>query len=483
MLRRSLALLLLVPYLVLPAAQARQLAQPESLAITHVTVIDVAARDARRALIPDQTIIVTGNRITAVGMAGRVRVPAGAQVIDAAGKFLIPGLWDMHAHTLGSRRRRIFFPLFVANGVTGVRDMAAFIPLEQAKLIRREIADGRLLGPRFVTPGPLIDGPKPAFPDGSIGVASEAEARRVVRLLKGQGADFIKVYNFLPREAYFALADEAKRQGLTLAGHVPLSVTAAEASRAGHRSMEHLLGVREGSALGEAGLRRDALKGTMTGGLMRSQVNSVATYDGKRAAELFNLFAKNQTWQVPTLTFWHSVSFYDESSATYAGDPRLKYMYPELLEGWRLESPESEYKGFVEDYAAMKRLFPEQLKIVGEMHRAGVPILAGTDVAVPYVFPGFSLHEELGWFVKAGLTPLAALRTATLNPAKFLGREKELGTIEKGKLADLVLLDADPLDDIGNTRKINAVVLNGRLFDRKALDVTLAQAEAAANRK
>lgn len=482
MLRRSLALLLLVPYLVLPAAQAKPLAQLESLAIAHVTLVDVAAKDARLALIPHQTVIVTGNRITAVGRTGRVKVPVGARVIDAAGKFLIPGLWDMHAHTLGNKRRRVFFPLFVANGVTGVRDTAAFIPLEQVKLIRQEIADGRLLGPRFVTPGPLVDGPKPAFPEGSIGVGDEAEARRVVRLLKEQGADFIKVYNFVPREAYFALADEAKKQGLPLAGHVPLSVTAAEASRAGHKSLEHLLGVREGSALDEAGLRLDALRGTMTGGLMRSQVNSVATFDSKKAAELFNLFAKNQTWQVPTLTFWHSVSFYDESRVAYASDPRLKYMYPELLEGWRLESPKSEYKGFVEDYAAMKRLFPEQLKIVGEMHRAGVPILAGTDVAVPYVFPGFSLHEELGWFVKAGLTPLAALQTATVNPAKFLGREKELGTVGRGKLADLVLLDANPLTDISNTQKVRAVVANGRFFDRKALDALLAQAEAAAKR-
>ena len=186
---------------------------------------------------------------------------------------------------------------------------------------------------------------------------------------------------------------------------------------------------------------------------------------------------------MPTLVFWRSVSFHDESSIRYRDDPRLAYMAASLRERWRFESPESDYANFVPDYAALKRLYPAQLALVGAMHRAGVPLLAGTDVAVPYVFPGFSLHEELQLLVEAGLTPLAAFRAATINPVRFLGREADLGTIEPGKLADLVLLEANPLADIANTKTIDAVMINGRLFDRVALDALLRSvAEQAAQR-
>ncbi len=209
---------------------------------THVTVIDVTGMPSKS----DMTVIVAGNRIEAIGKTGKVKTPKDAQIIDATGKYLIPGLWDMHVHTLSNERRETFFPLFIANGVTGVRDMGTSTPLEQVNQFRREIADGTRLGPRIVTAGPIVDGPKPVNPTISIGVANEIEARRAVRLLKQQGADFIKVYSTLPREAYFAIVDEAKKQGLAFAGHVPLSVTAAEASNAGQKSMEHMFGVLEG---------------------------------------------------------------------------------------------------------------------------------------------------------------------------------------------------------------------------------------------
>jgi imidazolonepropionase-like amidohydrolase len=480
--KRTLAWLLTILLSASTVAQTKSAPQVQPLVFIHVTVIDVTGRDTHHALKTDHTVLISGNRITTVGK--HVRVPTGAQIIDGTGKFLIPGLWDMHVHALHKERWGTFSPLFIANGVTGIRDMGTMTPLEQINQIRREIADGTRLGPRIVAAGPIVDGPKPVNPTISIGVANEVEARRAVRLLKQQGADFIKVYSTLPREAYFAIIDEAKKQGLAFAGHVPLSVTAAEASNAGQKSMEHLLGVLEGCALNEIELRQEAIQKITTSGLMSSQANSMDSFSSKKAAKLFSLLAKNQTWQVPTVTFWHSVTYYDQSNVAYANDPRLKYIFLNLRERWKPENPQSSpYANFVEDYAKLKRLFPEELKIIGEMHRAGVQFLAGTDTAVPYAFPGFSLHDELAFLVQAGLTPLEALQTATLNPAIFLGREKELGTIEKGKLADLVLLDANPLENISNTKRINAVVLNGRLLDRKTLDKMLADVEMEANKK
>ena len=480
MLRRSLALLLLVSSAIVPATRAKQISQSKTLAITHVTVIDVAAKDTKRVLKRDQTVVITGNRIAAFGETKRVKLPAGAQVIDATGKFLIPGLWDMHVHTLSKDMWETFFPLFIANGVTGVRDMGTSTPLEQVKQIRREIADGARIGPRIVAAGRIVDGPKPIIPPVSTGVANEAEARQIVRLLKQQGADFIKVYSLLPREAYFAVADEAKKQGLSFAGHVPLSVTAAEASRAGQKSMEHMFSVLEGCAVNEDELRQQAMR-SAPAGLLRSQAESTDTFDPKKAAQLYSLLAKNHTWQVPTLAVRHSAAYYDEG--IFANDPRLKFVYFSLRERWK-PAPASPFSRLTkEDYGKLKRLFPAELKVIGEMRRAGVLFLAGTDTPNPYVFPGFSLHDELGWFVKAGLSPLQALQTATLNPATYLGMTGSLGTIEKGNLADLVLLDANPLEDIGNTKRISAVVANGRLFDRKALDAMLAQVESAADRK
>jgi hypothetical protein len=332
MLRRSLALLLLVPYLVLPAAQARQLAQPESLAITHVTVIDVAARDARRALIPDQTVIVTGNRITALGKAGRVKVPAGSQVVDAMGKFLIPGLWDMHVHSMYEGRPEFFFPLFIANGVTGVRELASAFPLEHINRLRREILEGKTLGPRFgAVAGKIIEGqnqPAPRLPEFDY-VATAEEGRRLVRERKAQGADFVKVYSSLPRDVYFAIADEAKEQGLPLAGHIPLFLNPSEISEAKQKSVEHLADILMPYLSGrEAELRKGLADRSIN--VLEARRIALDTYDAEKAAALFERFRKNGTWQCPTFVIKRTLAFAGDPLIT--GDARLKLHSP-LREG------------------------------------------------------------------------------------------------------------------------------------------------------
>jgi len=322
------------------------------------------------------------------------------------------------------------------------------VRVEQIQEWRREIAEGKRPGPRIVAAGPFVDGPRPYWP-GSIPAGTGDEAREAVRSVKKRGVDFVKVYSLLPREAFFALAEEAKLQGLSFAGHVPRAVTAAEASRAGQKSMEHLY--------------------------------EVFDVDEKKAPELYADFVKHGTWQVPTLCILEVFPFRAEVIRRTA--PLLKYLPASLKKQWGLRA-EGWYKSRTEEeMERFRQRFRKQLARVGAMHRAGVPLLAGSDAANPHVFPGFGLHDELELLVKAGLTPMEALQCATRKPAEYLEKLDRLGTVEKGKAADLVLLDADPLENISNTRKIFAVVAAGRLFTKDSIRQLLESVEAAANSK
>lgn len=456
------SILLLV--LTLAACQAGE--PGELLQLANVTVIDV--RDG--TLVPGRTVGIEGGRITQITADTEAPERRG-QRVDGTGKFLIPGLWDMHVHlAFGDwfpRARDIVLPLFVANGVTGVRDVGS--ELEPVLEWRKEIEAGTRVGPRIVTSGPMLDSPQPAWPS-SVAVATPDDGRRIVREVKQRGADFIKLQSLVARDAFFAVADEAKRQGITFAGHVPDAVRASEASSAGLNSIEHLLGIfDESSAAGDG-----VLKGPKT------LSNVLATYDPARAEQLFSLLAKNRTWQCPTLVWMRRRFLIEEHE--FGRDPLGKYAPEAWRTGsWRRLADHIRNVDNVDDLATRKRFVEKQLEVVQGLHRAGVPFLAGTDTpSGVFVFPGFSLHDELKLFVQAGFTPREALETATLNPAVFLGRERELGTVEVGKSADLLLLDANPLDDIRNTRRIAGVVLQGRYFARGELDVLLQQAEASA---
>jgi Amidohydrolase family len=455
-----LTVLLILPVLLLARPKPDRTQVP--LALTHVTVIDVTGGPVRR----DTTVLITGDRITAIGDSASISVPADAKEVDATGKFLIPGLWDMHVHWYV----RDTFTLFTANGVTGVRQMFGNSDLLRW---RDQIAKGSLLGPRMVVASPIIDGPEPVWPN-SIAVSNEAEGRKAVRRVKQWGADFVKVYALLPRDAYFGIADEAKQQGIAFVGHAPYSVSPGEASDAGQKSIEHLTGIMIECSDKETELRDKLVKADSPGARGRVQATALETYDEKKAADLFARFVKNQTWQCPTLTVLRSSAYLGNESFR---DGRLRYIARQLQERWSRRVPHR-----IGGDNAAKQVFQKELAIVGAMRKAGVPILAGTDTGNPFCFPGFSLHEELALLVIAGLTPVEALRSATLNPAKFFGLDKTLGTIEQGKIADLVLLNANPLEDIRNTQRINAVISLGRLFDREALDKMLAEAEGAANR-
>ncbi len=438
-----------------------------SLALKDVTVIDVVTGLAR----PGMTVVIEGDHIAQIGASGAVPLPEGALTVDASGKFLIPGLWDMHVHTIFGDwfpgGRDIALPLFLANGVTGIRDMGG--ELEVLLQWRKEIEEGALVGPRLVVSGPMLDGPAPRFPS-SIAISTPDDGRRAVSVLKRRGADFIKLQSLIPREAVLAIADEARKQDIPFAGHVPDAVRASEASSSGLKSFEHLIGIFEGSSP----LEDEFLKGGKGPGKF------LQSFDAGRAGELFRLLARNQTWQCPTLVWERGGSLLDQRDLLR--DPLAKYAPASWKDGtWKRFTDMIVNQFNVDDLATRRRFVEKSLELVGDMHRAGVPFLAGTDTAAGvYVFPGFSLHEELELFVAAGFSPKEALETATVNPARFLGMENRLGSVEQGKIADLVLLDGNPLEDIRNTRAIFAVVANGRFLSREDLDRMLRQVEERA---
>ncbi len=466
--------LLAVAMLAASTAQSTGSHSPSSdstLVFSHVNVIDATGSPVQA----DMTVVVRGGKIVDVAKSdvtksATVLVPGPVKTVDARGKYLIPGLWDMHVHTNFGEwvppNEKVTLPLFVANGVTGVRDMGG--ELEVLKRWRSEIAAGTLLGPRMIIAGPMLDGPTPHFPS-SAPVATAADGRKVVDNLKAQGVDFIKIQSYIPRDGYFAAAEEAKILGITFVGHVPDAVRASEATNAGQKSIEHFTGIFEGCSTIEDQL----LKGP------KSLGQNVSTYDAGRAKTLIALMAKNHTWQVPTLVWERGQWLVDDIDMSH--DPLTRYAPAAWKRAWPVFT-EDILKNMDTDPLPVRRRFVQmELEMTLAMHRAGVPFMAGTDTAAGvHVFPGFSLHEELSLFVQAGLSPMEALQTATRNPAEFMGQLAEMGTVEKGKLADLVLLDANPLEDIHNTRKIRAVVLAGKYLSREDLNGLLQQVEAAA---
>jgi 8-hydroxy-5-deazaflavin:NADPH oxidoreductase len=474
-------------------------AQSTTLAIRGTWVVDVTDG----SLLPDHTVLVQGNRIAAIGPAAAIAVPPGAEIVEAAGGYLIPGLWDMHTHLLWSTDEgerlwvtmphdldswtlweRYYAPsldLLIASGVTGVREMWG--NLDIARRVRAEAEAGNRLAPRMIMAGHQVDGSPPVFPHTLVATTPE-RGRALVDSLAAAGADFIKPYSHLAPDVYFAIAERARERGIPVAGHVPFRVPASAAAAAGQRSFEHLIGVVQGCSSEEAGLldlsreqieaaaRGDRNKVTELDRQWRERV--VSTQDHDRCQMLMETLARNRTWQVPTLVNNRADAY--QNDPDFINDPRLSYLSPAWRESWLpTRDPEDPW------YQLRRQHYARKVEITGLAAQAGVGIMAGSDTPMPFVFPGFALHDELELLVEAGLAPLQALQAATLNPARYLEATDSLGTVEAGKLADLVLLDANPLEDIRNTRRIRGVVLNGRYLDRQALDGLLAGAERAAN--
>lgn len=478
-------LFLLIVLLTLSVSINSQIKTDTTLVFTRVSVIDVV----RERIVPNTTLIISGGRISALGRFGKIRIPKNAQIIDAKGKFLIPGLWDMHVHI--DENGEWMFPLFIANGVTSVRDMGSSI--KQIPIWKQMRRNGELM-PQLFAAGPIVSGKIGDSDPRMVLVGNRREAVETVDWLVAQGVDFIKVHDWVSRDSYYGLIAEAKKKNLPLVGHQPVSMTAEEISNAGQKSIEHIGNTWGGLLVDcsneEAQLRKEeqsliplTFPEFNPPKLMEKlgddwQKRLADSYNPAKAKRLARIFKRNQTWFDPTI-YGFAYIWTFVSDAEIGRDERLKYMPLEAQKMAREAAQNSNSTELNEEKRKIQiSFYQKQLDIVLQMKRSGVGILAGTDsLSFPPIFPGFALHDELEKLVEAGLTPAEALQTSTINPAKFFGKSKEQGSIEVGKRADLVLLDANPLADIKNTKRIRAVIVNGKLFERDNLDEMLKKVE------
>ena len=413
--------------------------------LDNVTIVDVETGSLRA----QAAIVIEGTRIIAIVDAGG---STAGRIVDGEGAFVIPGLWDMHVHLDDATEQSL--PALVANGVLGVRDMGGF--LEVVDSMKARVESGVVTGPVILRSGLVLDGDK-GF-DDRIVVETEDEGRAAVRAQVALGVDHIKIHNWTGREAYFGLVDEARLLGLPVVGHIPITVEPEEAARSGQATIEHIATIFEGTLMGSI---RDP----------RQQLAFLQDWAANEADSLGRVFAAAGVWFDPTLDIY--VSRGDRELILGPPDPRLQYAPKALRDYWDATFP-TQPRDTMEQLIELRRMGGELYSsVVGSFYRSGVGILAGTDLAARGSIPGFSMHDELAALVHAGLPPLEALKAATFNPAVYLSATDSLGTVSTGKVADLVLLLRNPLEDIGNTTSIAAVVKHGEWLDRATLDSLL----------
>lgn len=451
-------------YLVLLAAASAACAQ--TLVIRNITAVDAGGSHGR------WSVVIDGGKIIEAGPG--VKVPSDARVINGSGKFLIPGLWDMHVHLWESDP---MLGLYVASGVLGVRDMGSDLP--RTRSLREAIASRRRIGPQIYTGGPPVDGPASEMKQTAvIKVATPEDGRRATDTVDESLADFVKVLSTVPEDAYLALAQRARVRRIPFAGHLPESVPLAEAIDARQRSVEHLFGVGMACSPDETRLRREraaAIASKDYPALRRIREQTYATFSSGMCSELARRMARLGVWQTPTLTLRKRLALLDLDRL--ASVPELRWVPQPVRKQWTDPRTEAA-RATDEQRADFREDWEFHRKLVKSLASSGAPILAGTDTGDPWVVPGFSLHDELELLVEAGLSPADALATATLQPARYFDLEATQGTIARGKMANLVLLDANPLEDIRNTRRISTVILSGSVLDRPCLDGLLAGSES-----
>lgn len=450
--------------------------QTPAIVIQNVTAID-AANGSRTG----QTVIIRGKKVTEIGPTAEIDLPSNATVIDGTGKFLIPGLWDAHVHlTYEEELTPVMFDLFLVNGVTSIRDTGGLLEKVMPVKALADKDDGS--SPRVMVAGPLLDGVPTVYngegnrPKIGLGAANPEEAVRLVQEFNDAGVDLIKSYEMLTPESFEAVLSKAKELNKLVTGHVPLSMDVIEASNLGLNSMEHLRNLEmacSGDFDSLLNARRELLENddNLSGGELRSSIHeaqryyAIANQDDDRTREVLGTLAINQTWQIPTLTILAAMQ--NRVFDRLAWRNKYKYLPDSVESRWSTYSKQiaqipTDQNAI--DYANWG------FNMIRKLDEAEVPIMAGTDTPIFFLTPGYSLHEELRLLVNAGLSPIRAIEAATLAPARYFGIENELGTIEPGKYADLVLLDANPIVDINNTRSINSVVKSGKLMSRTDLD-------------
>lgn len=413
--RKTITLLLVAFCLSATAQNSTTSASQSEIYITHVTVIDIeTGKEAT-----DQTVVISGGKVADVAEREKLTAPTSARIVDGRGKFLIPGLWDMHVHRTEYEST---YPMYLVNGVTGVREMAG--PFDANKF-RSDLAAKKLDAPHFYFASSIVDGDPPRVPD-QIVVKTAEEARKVVDDQK-QGADFIKVMDRLSRNSYFAIIDEAKSQDIPVVGHVPFAISAWEASVSGQKSIEHLHAVPLACSTREAELRARLVATKENSWKLWNPIYMEAyeSYSDEKCQRLFTEFKKDGAWSVPTLVVYRSTAM--SSDPQFRNDNRLHYFGGEMRT-WLSKNAVMERANFdPSDFAIERELLKRRKWLVGVLFRAGVPMLAGTDTPNPFCFPGFGLHDELALMVESGVTPLGALQAATAIQPYSCGRRTSTG--------------------------------------------------------
>ena len=439
-----------------------QVPEPGISAITHVTLIDGTGAAATL----DVTVLIEDDEIRRIDPSAAVDIPAGAEVIDGRGRFLLPGFWDMHVHVSRSLGGPGVLPVFLAYGVTGVRDVGSS---DSIATWARETASATRLGPRILQAGPQIGvwadygGPQQAHLDE---VKSAEDVRRVIERRRGW-ADYIKLQDgFTPRDRWLAVARAARQEGYLLAGHIPVNVPLIEAVDAGLRSIEHTFGLPLALSEAELSLRSKVMSAAEPwwDDLVAADVEALGSLDEERLAQLVHHMIRAEAALDPTLIEVSNMAV--GWTQQWDHDPRLSYLPAAVHNRWR-QSMEGMDAAYI---ANLKVLWGAMPGLVKRIHDMGVMIVAGSGAGTYFTFPGSGLHDELSLLVDAGLSPMEAIQAATRNPMILMGRSDSLGTVEVGKKADLVLLDGDPLEDISNTRRIVSVWSGGRYYDRAELD-------------
>lgn len=453
-------------------------------AISNVTIVDLRGGVLR----PGQTVVWHRSRILAAGPTATVSLPPGTRLMAGEGRFLLPGFWDMHVHisTATPDDPELTLPLFIANGVTSVRDMsddldAADHPVGASIVKRRLDAQSRAglrSGPRIVAlASHMIDGPAMTLPAGApefLAAGTPEHARTLVHYLRDEAStDFLKVYSNIPRSAYFAMMDEAKQAGLVVAGHKPLAVSFIEAADAGQKSIEHAREILFDSALHAQELRQTLDSRNPSPAQLRGILQK---HDPMRLQEIFAALVRNDTFYVPT----HLTRLFDWKAAAndraYLEDRRIHLLHPNQFAHALQDAATTRARvSSMDDVRTYEAFFRKGLEVTRKAYEAGVKIMVGTDAGDSWCFHGSSLHDEMELLAQAGLPPLAVLRAATVVPAEFAGKLAEHGAVAAGYVADLLLLNENPLTDIRATREIQAVVFNGRVFNRGALDALKAE--------
>ena len=442
------------------------------LIVKNVAVINIVDGTIANSM----DVVIVKDRITEIAPNKKNTKYITNELIDGTGHYLIPGLWDMHTHTWWAYKE--FFPLLMVNGITGIREMWG--EPDSIQKTRNEIESGKIPGPDIISSGAIIDG-KPPLWEGSEIADSPAKAREIVRAQKARGADFIKVYSYLEREVYFAIADECKKAGIPFSGHIPFKISLEEAVHAGQKSLDHFFGILEFCSKEKDFLitsmrnrhKNDSLFETRKFSTFLNRMQfETKTYDSSQLPGLISLLSKSDSWLCPTLIA--TEGSINRSTSGFKPKDIIRYMPDFAIQNWHPSDDVAALKSRNKNREIESEWYNQIISLFKALKDGGVKFLAGTDYPNPNCYPGFSLHDELKIFVeKAGFTPLEALQTATINPSVFLKMDKDIGTVETGKKANLLLLKANPLENINNTREIEGVILRGKYYRAKVLKDSL----------